>query len=200
MSLKKIFIVLCVISVSISSVFADTFKNLKDTNEDGYVIWKLKLVCDYDIKRVKSLLEIPEIEEPIEKFVTKFGMNSGKLTDINDTYKNGEFKSQRQSINEEKIAYLPAINYLFFRYPRSMIRLPSFAYCDVPEKTRFIYAGTWEIVINPGNFDIEEINYIDEYDEAKEWLLDQLKTQRRNFGEVELVRGEMKFIKSEESD
>ena len=72
---------------------------------------------------------------------------------------------------------------------------PSFARLIVPKGTKYAYAGSWVINIDPETLRISSIELVDEYDQAKEWFAKKHGTKKQ------LVRAQIvQFDKEEKKE
>ena len=69
---------------------------------------------------------------------------------------------------------------------------PSFARLIVPKGTKYAYAGSWVINIDPETLRISSIELVDEYDQAKEWFAKKHGTKKQ------LVRAQIVQFDEEE--
>ncbi|WP_407397946.1 hypothetical protein [Treponema sp.] len=183
---KKICAVLCALICFVGSSFAERF--MKPTVRKQICgVWKYTIICDYNKDVMKKMLQLPAKTKELELFLDSiYEDNSISSSDISNGYKNGEFTSRIYGSGYNGKLPMPRGYFYVFKHPRSMLSIPSFGECEVPEKTKYVYLGSWEITIDPETFEYVSIKYVDEYEQASEWLNAKAK------GEVELFNAEIR--------
>lgn len=91
------------------------------------------------------------------------------------------FIQERECEVEDSIEYTttPTCYYYPIEAPEAFYYIPSLARCIVPKGTKYAYAGSWIITIDPATLDISKIELVDEYDQAKEWFQKKYGTKKQ---------------------
>ncbi len=101
------------------------------------------------------------------------------------TVENGSFYCVPGKKEKNDILYARNAFYFPLDYTESKIEVGIPASCKVTEKVKYVYTGSWIIDIDPYTYDVS-VKYVDEYDQAKQWLKEKLEGK-----DVELLHGNM---------
>ncbi len=119
-----------------------------------------------------------------------------KMTDeLYAKYEPGEFfKQWREGEVKDSLVYstTPTCYYYPIENKDAYYLIPSLAQLIVPKDTKYAYAGSWVINIDPETLRISSIELVDEYDQAKEWFEKKYGTKKQ------LVRAQIVQFDEEE--
>ena len=106
-----------------------------------------------------------------------------------------EFSMQKRKCEEkDSLVYstTPPCYYYPIENTMAYYFIPSLAQLIVPKGTKYAYAGSWVINIDPETLRISSIELVDEYDQAKEWFQKKYGTKKQ------LVRAQIVQFDEEE--
>ena len=104
------------------------------------------------------------------------------------------FKQRRECEVKDSLVYstTPTCYYYPIKNEDAFYYFSSFARLIVPKDTKYAYAGSWVINIDPETLRISSIELVDEYDQAKEWFEKKYGTKKQ------LVRAQIVQFDEEE--
>ena len=104
------------------------------------------------------------------------------------------FMQERECEVKDSLEYstTPTCYYYPIKNEDGFYFFPSFAQLIVPKGTKYAYAGSWVINIDPETLRISSIELVDEYDQAKEWFQKKYGTKKQ------LVRAQIVQFDEEE--
>ncbi|MBR6142883.1 MAG: hypothetical protein IKQ23_01220 [Treponema sp.] len=105
-----------------------------------------------------------------------------RLYSYRDTFKYEpeEFFMQKRKYDEKdslEYSTTPICTYYPIKNKDAFYYFPSFAQLIVPKGTKYAYAGSWIINIDPETLRISSIELVDEFDQAKEWFAKKYGTK-----------------------